>query len=586
MTIQAAGVCLILLIMFIALVKELLPSEICVFLALAAFMLFGILSPENALSGFSNPGVHTVASLLIVGAAVSKSGLLHRVIEKILSETQTISLMILKIMLPTGIISAFINNTPLVTILLPSVQNWAIMNKIQPSKLLIPLSYAAILGGTITLIGTSSNMLVQSLLIENGHQGFDLFDFAYIGIPLTITGILYFTFFGHRLLPARKPNIEKVQEEQDLYIHHYRVKDHSALIGKTIKEAMLRNLKHIFLIEIYRGDQRIEAGNDNIIQAEDILVFSGNPQGILNAESYLGLEKCSGLEVSIAGVQGAFLIEVSIPEGSSLINRRIKEIHFRSKYNAVILAIKRKGTEITSGFGNLYVKENDTLVLMAGTQFLKNWGNSNVFRLHSSFNNEMKKQSRHSLLICILLLLFCFAIFQVLPIYNIALLATILLILSRSITITDAFQAINWRLIILMGSSIGIGNAVEATGLAKILSQLLLSFAGFSGILGILIFYYLVTMLLTEILNNLATAAVMFPIGYSISEELLLDPLMFAMVTAIASSCSFLTPIGYQTNMIVMGPGGYRFSDFFKAGLPLSLLCMTAAILVISIRWI
>lgn len=586
MTIQAIGLCIILLAMFIALLKEQMPPEICVFFALTAIILSGLLSPEKALSGFSNPGVHTVANLLIVGAAISRSGLLHGIIEKTLTGSRSISSIILKIMLPTGMLSGFISNTPLITIMLPSVQKWALANKVNPSKLLIPLSYASILGGTITLIGTSSNLLVQGLLLENGINGFQLFDFAFIGVPLTAIGILYFASFGHRLLPDRKPHIDKFQEEQYIYIHHYKVMPHSALIGKTIKDAMLKNLDQLFLIEIHRDGNWIAAEKNEVISANDILLFSGNPKGVLNAGLYLGLERCLEGEAPGSSSSWSTLIEASIPEGSTLTNKRIKDIHFRSKYHAVILAIKRRGREITSGFGHLSLKENDTLVLMAGQHFLKNWGESDVFRLHSSFHKDKQKQANPILLIFILLVMMGMAVFQVMSIYKIALLTAVLLISTKSISLADAYRAVNWRLIILMGSSIGIGKAVESTGLAKILSELLLSIGGFSGVVGVLIFFYLATMLLTEILNNLATAAVMFPVGFSISEELMLDPLMFAIVTAIAASCSFLTPIGYQTNMIVLGPGGYRFSDYLKAGLPLSLLCMAATILLVSIRWL
>lgn len=586
MTIQAIGLCIILLAMFIALLREQLPPEIGVFLALAAITLFGILTPEKALSGFSNPGVHTVANLLIVGAAVSRSGLLHGIIEKILTGSKSISSIILKIMLPTGMLSGFINNTPLLTIMLPSVQRWALANKVSPSKLLIPLSYASILGGTTTLIGTSSNLLVQGLLLENGINGFQIFDFAFIGVPLTVIGILYFSLLGHRLLPDRKPNIDKFQEEQYLYIHHYKVRQNSTLVGKSITEAMLQNLDHLFLIEIHRDGKWITAEKDEIIHANDILLFSGNPKGVLNAGLYLGLEKCLEGEIPELSNSRSALIEASIPEGSALANKRIKDIHFRSKYHAIILAIKRRGCEITSGFGNLPLKENDTLVLMADQHFLKNWGESDIFRLHSSVQPEPKKTGWHMVMICILLLMMGMAVFQVMSIYKISLFTTVLLISTKSISLADAFRAVNWRLIIMMGSSIGIGKAVESTGLAKILSELLLSIGGISGLLGILIFFFLATMLLTEILNNLATAAVMFPVGFSISEKLLLDPLMFAIVTAIASSCSFLTPIGYQTNMIVLGPGGYKFSDYLKVGFPLSLLCMGATILLVSIRWL
>lgn len=588
MSMHTIGLGVILIFMFIALVREWLPAEVTVFLALSSLILTNILSPAEALTGFANTSVHTVANLFILGAAVAKTRLLHGVVERLLLGTHSISNTLIRIMLPTGVISAFLNNTPIVAILLPTIQKWAVSKEINPSKLLIPLSYAAIMGGTITLIGTSTNLLIQGLMVEKGLLGFQMFDFAYFGIPIMFAGIIYFSIIGHRFLPNRKQNITMFKEEKHLFLHYYKVENHSPIIGKTITEAMLRNLNYLYLIEIIRGQEiKAPVDQEEKIISEDILVFSGNPNGILTADKYLGLRKCSSSEISKLSTSETTLYEVTIPSSSSLIDKRIKDIHFRSKYHAVILGVKRKGNVISSGVGNEVVRQGDTLILLANKKFPTIWGDSDDFYLMAPSTKDKSKRMREKrILIGILLFILFMAIFQILPIYKLALLSTTLLILTNMINIAEALKSINWKVIILMGSSIGIGKAVESTGLAYYISLLLLKLENIFGFIGILILYYLLTTLLTEVLNNLATAALMFPIGFALSDALALDPMIFAMITAIAASCSFLTPIGYQTNMLVYGPGGYKFTDFIKAGFPLSIICMLLTVFLACMKWL
>lgn len=574
--------------MFIVLIKEWLLPELTVFFALGSLILAEILTPNEALAGFSNPGVHTVAFLFILGAAVSNTGILDDFIKRILTINKNIPQNIIRLMLPVSSLSAFMNNTPIVTMLIPTVQNWAITHNIKPSKLLIPLSYAAILGGTITLIGTSTNLVVQGLLLDKGLEGFHLFDFSFIGIPLVLAGILYFVLAGHRLLPERAHSIKMFEDGKKEFIFKFKVRDDSSLVGKTIKEAMLRNLNNLFLIEIIRkGKTIIPDPNEDVIQACDILVFSGNPSEFMKINDLLGLDRYTPIDTSSENSKNTTLFEVGILGNSPLINKKIKESYFRSKYNAVIVAVKRRGTKITTGIGNLVVKPGDTLLLLAKNDFSESWSDSEDFYFLTNSIHKKKPSTLDKFIMMFIItgILICSSL-QLLSIYKLTLIASVFLIISKTITASAAIKSINWNVLILMGSSIGIGNAIESTGLAKIAAQLLTLFQSSLGVIGILILFYIITLVLTEILNNLATAAFMFPIGYSISTQLDLDPMMFAMVTAIAASCSFLTPIGYQTNLLVYGPGGYKFTDYLKVGLPLSLICMIITISLIILKWL
>lgn len=586
MSFEAIILCIIISCMFLVLIKEWLLPEFTVFLALGALILTGILPPADALGGFSNPGVHTVAFLFIIGASVSRSGILDDLLLKILKKNTSLREVIFRLMVPVISLSAFINNTPIVTMLISPLQNWAISQKIKPSRLLIPLSYAAILGGTITLIGTSTNLVVQGLLLERGMEGFHLFDFSLFGIPLAIAGIFYFITYGYRLLPDRNHSLKMFEDEKSKIIYKFKVKEDSPLVGKTIVEAMLRNLNYLFLIEIIRnGKTIIPNPNEEMISGGDVLVFSGNPKDFLKVSKLLGLSPYSGIDE--ADDKRTALYEVVVSGNSPLIYKKIKESYFRSKYNAVIIAIKRKGIHITTGIGNIEIKPGDTLLLFAKNDFAKSWSDSTDFYILSPSNIHRKSTRRSRFLILgILAGIILLSIFKVIPIYQLTMLACIVLLLSKAITFSEAIKSINWNIIILMASAIGIGRSVELTGLAQTIAQFLAKMQSSLGVIGILIFYYLITLLLTEILNNLATAALMFPIGFSIATQLALDPLLFAMITAIAASCSFLTPIGYQTNLLVYGPGGYKFTDYFKVGFPLSILCMFITISLAVLKWL
>lgn len=574
--------------MFVCLIKEWLAVEFTLFLVLVVIILSGILESSVALIGFSNPGVHTVALLFIISSAVSRSGILDTFIQKALGEERNIRYLLARIMLPISTMSAFMSNTPIVTMLIPTLQNLANINHVKPSKLLIPLSYAAITGGTITLVGTSTNLMIQGFLVEKGLEGFHFFEFAYFGVPITICCFLYFVTIGHFILPSRDQYTETFQREQKDYIHKFVVHNDSPLVGKTVNEAMLRQLDQLFLVQIVRtGHAIIPNPDEDQIQVNDILVFSGNPEQICHLENQLGLSPYIPDGKHNSDHNLTSLYEVGISTNSPIVSKKIKESHFRSKYNASIISIKRRDKVIYSGIGRFVLKPGDILLVLAKKDFVKSWADTIDFYFISPVNRKKTRLTyKKFIIIGIILSIVICSSFQILSIFKLVLLATVLLILTRVMTLSDAIKSINWDIIILMGCAIGIGKAFEKTGLAEIVANLLIHFQPALGLMGTIILFYLITLFFTELLNNLATSALMFPIGFSISEQLQLDPLMFGMITAIAASCSFLTPIGYQTNLLVYGPGGYKFSDYFKVGLPLSLLCMIITIVVAYLKWI
>ncbi|MGM0876138.1 MAG: SLC13 family permease [Bacillota bacterium] len=588
MTVEAIIVSIALITMFFTLIKEYFPPDLTVFMTLAAITLFGILTPEEAVKGFSNSSVHTVALLFIIGSAAYNSGILHHFVTKLLNSSKNLNWVLTKLMTPIFFLSAFINNTPIVVMLTPTIRNWAIKQKLSPSKLLIPLSYAAILGGTITLIGTSTNLVVHGLLQQKGLEGFTMFEFMYIGIPLSIIGLLYMILYGQYQLPDRKDMINSFQESSKKYIFEFIVPTDSILVGKSITEAKLRNLHDLFLIQILRGNQIISpAPNYEIIQPKDRLIFSGNAKSMIALENIKGLKLWAEEdELPTKYHKGNMtFIEVVISHSSPLVEKKIKDSNFRAKYNAAIVAISRNNKQIMSGIGNTKLKPGDALLLITGKDFQNRWSNSKDFYLVSNLSLEAISPHQIKVVFTVLIGIISLISFGILPIFKAALLGVLTLIVTKSIQPSELRKAIDWSVLILMASSIGIGTAVEKTGLAEIVASLITSLGVTFGLFGIAFLIYFITSILTEMINNLASAAFMFPIGFSVSETVGYDPKLLAIIIAVSASCSFITPIGYQTNLIVYGPGGYRFSDYIKVGLPLSILCMITTVWIASALW-
>ncbi|MFA9556959.1 SLC13 family permease [Evansella sp. AB-rgal1] len=588
MSFAAIIVSLVLIIMFISLIKEYLAPEITVFLALSILVLLGVIPLNKAFEGFSNPAVHTVALLMVIAYAAQKSGVVPNFINKILGVNKKISVVLFKLMVPVSMLSAFMNNTPIVAMLTPIVHKWGIQHRISPSKLLIPLSYAAIIGGTVTLIGTSTNLLVHGLLQQTGHPGFSMFQLSLIGIPLLIISILYMIFYGHKQLPNNKDLVDSYQSTSNKYTIEVKVTNESSWIGKTVKQVNLRALHDVFLIQIIRDSHAITpASNYEVIQTNDVLIFSGNIDSILKLNLIKGLK----LNTPNEDFHSAYkhlernLVEVVISHSSPLVNKKIKDTNFRAQYNSVIVAIRKKTRQITTGIGNVVIKPGDTLLLLTGKDFIKSWSNSRHFYLVSAVEtSESSQPEKAKIIIPTIIGVISLASLQLLPILQSALIGIIILTLSKSITASEAKKAIDWGMLILIASAIGVANAVEIAGLPILLTNLF-NFEKPVNIMYLCFLIYLATLIMTEIISNIAAAALMFPIAISIASQSGHNPELFAIIIAIAASCSFITPIGYQTNLLVYGPGGYKFSDFFKVGLPLSLLCMFITVFLAVLFW-
>lgn len=576
-------------LMLLALVFEIMAPDVIVFSALGLLFLFGILTPTEAFQGFSNSGMLTVGILFIVAYAAQTSGILEFFANRIMGNVRGGRRALLRMVVPVLGLSAFLNNTPIVAMFIPTVRDWALSKGLAPSKFLIPLSYAAILGGTCTLIGTSTNLVVDGLLKQSTNQSISMFELAWVGIPCVGAGVLYMLIFGFRALPGRRDLPKDLREPGREYMLEMKVLPNSPLAGLTVKEAGLRRLDDIYLAEITRNGETLAPvkPTDQIV-AGDYLHFTGSIDGIVRLQKFQGLvpsqerEFCDTIQKSGRGR----IVEAVVSRSSPMLGKTIREGNFRARYDAAILAVHRHGELVGQGFGRLVLKPGDTLLLLAGEDFFKRWNQARDFYLISKVSDLPVVDRKKSLTSFMALFgMVVLAASGVLDILQAAILVAMVLLLTRTVTIVEARRSIELNVLIVIAASFGISQALLKTGAASFLAHGVIDAVGRLGPVGLLAAIYFVTMLLTELITNNAAAALVFPVAMSAASQAGLDPKPFAIAIAMAASASFSTPIGYQTNLMVYGPGGYRFTDFMKVGIPLNLICMAVAVTMIPLVW-
>lgn len=544
------------------------------------------------MSGFSNEGMLTVLLLFIVAGGIQKHGIIENFIYRILGDSKSLRSSMVKLLAPISLASGFLNNTPIVVTLTPILRDWAKDNGFAPSKLLIPLSYATILGGTITLIGTSTNLIVHGLLINAGVEGFSFFTMAVVGLPIAVVGLIYILTVGYKILPEYLGAEDTIRKEAKEFLAEATIGEKFEHINDKIITASKNSLKGIYIIEIIRYDgERIFPVNANtIIRKGDNIIFSATLNRIAEVEKLKGVSLDTGTDESLEVLQNDkhHLVEAVVSHNSGLLGKTIRSSMFRSTYNAGVIAVHRNNQRITSRVGDIVLKPGDTLLLLAEDSFVQEHQHSHNFYVVSTVNPpERLKQSniKGFLALGLLLVMILSVTLGLLTMFEAMLIAVVLLIITRLINWTEILTYIQFDVILLIASAFGIGAAMTQSGLAQFIAENMLAFARPLGILGVIFIVYIVTNIFTELITNSAAAVLMFPIAFEIASQLDVPYMGLIVTIAIAASCSFITPIGYQTNLIVYGPGGYKFSDYIKIGAPLVFITMIMTSTIVYFVW-
>jgi len=611
---EAWFVLALVVLIFFALARGLAPPDVLLCGGAVAVALAGILTPEDIFQGLTNQGMLTVAALFVVAAGLRETGALEFIGGRIMGRTRSDRVAILRMSIPVLGMSAFLNNTPVVAMFMNLLSDWCRRRRIAPSKLMMPLSYLAILGGTCTLIGTSTNLVVNGMMIDRSEalgeqalqetdpqrqaqisqtaqqlQGMSLFELSWFGVPIATLGLAYLVLFGRRLLPDRKDLLEQLGESPREYLVDMVIQPDCRLVGKRVDEAGLRHLAGLFLIEVVRGEQVISPVEpDFILQPGDHLTFTGVVSTIVDLERIPGLVPAADIsyEAETAKRRDRLLCEAVISSTSPLIGKNIREANFRAFYNAAVVAVHRGGTRLHGRIGDIILRPGDTLLLQAGMHFAQAHRNNRDFYLVSGI--ETSRPVRHDRATMSLVLLGVLVVLMAsawIPIVMAAFLVAGLMIGTRCIGASAARQSVDWQVLLTIVGALALAQALQKTGAAEEVAHVVVQTTKAMGPRASLLAVYLMATLLTELVTNNAAAALIFPFAVVVAQDLGISPRPFVIAVAFGASASLLTPIGYQTNMMVYGPGGYRFTDFTRVGLPLSIMLCIAATVLIPVIW-
>ena len=587
MTLEAWFVVGVLILCFGLLASNRFSPDLILMAGLSLLLLSGVITPGEAFSGFSNQGMITVAVLYIVVTGFRETGGINWIVQGVLGQVRSLGQAQLRMMLPVAALSAFLNNTPVVAIFIPAIDDWARRFHLSVSKLMLPLSYAAIAGGTCTLIGTSTNLVINGLLqSETDLPLFAIFDLAWIGIPVTLITFCYVLIAQRWLLPERRPVLSHFADARE-YTVEMQVEAESPLIGKRIEEAGLRQLPGLFLVEIERQGQLLTAvAPDEILQADDQLVFVGVVDSVVDLQRVKGLKPATNQMFKLdSSRDDRCLSEAVISNSSPLVGKTVREGRFRSLYNAAIIAIARNGEKLSGKIGDIRLRAGDTLLLISRASFAERHKNSKDFYLVSSRQDARSiRHERAPIAMAILIGMVLSASLGWLSMLEAALLAAGLMIVTRCTTGRIARRAVDWQVLVVIAASFGIASALQTSGAATSMANWLIAFAQDTPQTALALLFA-ATALLSALATNNAAAVLIFPIALSTADSLGVSLLPFAITLMVAASTSFATPIGYQTNLMVYGAGGYHFRDYLMFGLPLTLLVGVVTVVLTPLVW-
>jgi di/tricarboxylate transporter len=575
----------VLAVTIVLLVREVTAPSGVAFGAVVVLLVAGVIDTRQALAGFSNPAPITVAALYVVAAGIERTGVLNRLVDSVIGRAEGERATLSRLLIPSAGASAFLNNTPIVAMLSPAVSRWAQRAGTAVSRLLMPLSFAAILGGMLTVVGTSTNIVVSGLLEDSGLEPLGFFEVAKIGLPVAIVGIAFIVVLAPLALPDRRPARSDIEDVREFMVE-VTVVPGGPVDGMSIQEAGLRHLAGVYLVQVEREGRAVAAvGPDFALAGSDTLRFVGNAFDVADLQERPGIEPVAS---QAGGLPSGLMVfyEAIVGVGSTLVGRSLRDVGFRQRYQAAVIAIHRADQRVSGKLGDTQLRVGDTLLVLATREFREQWHRSADFLLVSRLDaTDPARTSKAVPALFIGVAVVSFAAFGVFSIFEAALLGAAATVFTGVLTTEEARSAVDLDVVILIASSFGLGAALTTTGLAQRLADWLV--AGLDGLGGpvVLVGIAVTTIALTELITNNAAAVLVFPIALAVAADTGADPRAFAVTVALVASASFLTPIGYQTNTMVWGPGGYRFGDYARLGLPLTLTTLVSVAVAAPLWW-
>lgn len=577
----------ILLIAIILFATEWIRMDLVSLMVLLAVALAGLVTPEEAFSGFSNPAVITVAGMFVLGAGISYTGAISTLGEHLIRMTgHNQTLMIAAIMAVVAFFSAFINNIGATAVLMPVVITMARKSKLPASKLLIPLAFGSLLGGVCTLIGTPPNILINALLQQYTGEGFRMFDFTPLGILLLASGISYMALFGHKLLPDRKSGTLTEAYQVKEYITEVEILEGSPLHGKSISKSHLESELNMKVRALLRDKQKFPQPKRNRKLLEgDVLFLEGDPEGILKVRKEKGLSVVQERDNPLPGTtdKKIVVVEASLTTTSDMVGKTLRQERFADTHGLTVLAIWRSGAPVVRKIDHVILRFGDVLLLQGPEEKVRHLGQGHGFLVLGGVDPVSYRPRRAPIAVATMTGVILLSVTGTTPIVIAATLGSLVMIMTRCLTVKEAYDSIDWPILVLIAGTLPLGHAMQNSGAAGLIAEVIIEGVGAYGPWMVLGAVFLITFCLTEVMSHAAAAVLVAPIAYNTAIELAVSPRPFFMAVAVAASMCFMTPISHQSNALVMGPGGYKFLDYTKVGAPLNIMVWIVATLVIPL---
>lgn len=577
----------ILLIAIILFATEWIRMDLVSLMVLLAVALAGLVTPEEAFSGFSNPAVITVAGMFVLGAGISYTGAISTLGEHLIRMTgHNQTLMIAAIMAVVAFFSAFINNIGATAVLMPVVITMARKSKLPASKLLIPLAFGSLLGGVCTLIGTPPNILINALLQQYTGEGFRMFDFTPLGILLLASGISYMALFGHKLLPDRKSGTLTEAYQVKEYITEVEILEGSPLHGKSISKSHLESELNMKVRALLRDKQKFPQPKRNRKLLEgDVLFLEGDPEGILKVRKEKGLSVVQERDNPLPDTtdKKIVVVEASLTTTSDMVGKTLRQERFADTHGLTVLAIWRSGAPVVRKIDHVILRFGDVLLLQGPEEKVRHLGQGHGFLVLGGVDPVSYRPRRAPIAVATMTGVILLSVTGTTPIVIAATLGSLVMIMTRCLTVKEAYDSIDWPILVLIAGTLPLGHAMQNSGAAGLIAEVIIEGVGAYGPWMVLGAVFLITFCLTEVMSHAAAAVLVAPIAYNTAIELAVSPRPFFMAVAVAASMCFMTPISHQSNALVMGPGGYKFLDYTKVGAPLNIMVWIVATLVIPL---